>query len=292
MPVHSFPGTPAWETEELKTRFLKFTIFPQLVRRSGAHHARPEGKQRQSEEAGHLAVVHAELRGQLQTLLVGHYSLNEEALALVHLSQPLRKRRSGEGRRRRMNVGEEKKPNKDRGKGYFMTPANKVSIWLYLLENLHLFKFVIFNSSPSPSGPAGVQPWCKVNLHAMLQGWWDWPSLRCSAAPAQCQGGKCLYWLQGIADTEPVWATAAPPGAPEKHSTPGTWNTGSHCRFTLEQKLKPLHTISHKMFGLHSLLKTLCFFGPSYFWKRDKSKPGTRKFQRAESTLCCRTNDK
>lgn len=99
MLVHSLPGTPAWETEELKTRFLKFPIFPQLVRRSGAHHARPEGQQRQSEEAGHLAVVHAELRGQLQTLLVGHYSLNEEALALVHLSQPLRKRRSGEGRK-------------------------------------------------------------------------------------------------------------------------------------------------------------------------------------------------
>lgn len=116
----------------------------------------------------------------------------------------------------------------------------------------------------------------KVNIHAMLQGWWDWPSLRCSAAPAQCQGGKCLYWLQGIADTEPVWATAAPLGAPEKHSTPGTWNTGSHCRFTLEQKLKPLHTICHKMFGLHSLLKvTLCFFfGPSFFLEAGQKQTG------------------
>ena len=39
-----------------------------------------------------MAVVHTELRGQLQTLPVRHDGLHQQALAPVHLSQPLRGR--------------------------------------------------------------------------------------------------------------------------------------------------------------------------------------------------------
>lgn len=54
------------------------------------YHAGSQSEQSQSKQAGHLAVVQAELGGDLQTLSVRHDSLDQQALSAVDVSQPLR----------------------------------------------------------------------------------------------------------------------------------------------------------------------------------------------------------